>query len=26
MSGGIRGACSYHDGESSNPPGPPPIY
>ena len=26
MSGGIRGACSYHGGESDNPPGPPPIY
>lgn len=26
MSGGLRGACSYHGGESSNPPGPPPIY
>lgn len=26
MSGGIQGACSYHGGESSNPPGPPPIY
>jgi hypothetical protein len=26
MSGGIQGACSHHAGESSNPPGPPPIY
>lgn len=26
MSGGIQGACSYHGGESSNPPGPPPNY
>jgi hypothetical protein len=26
MSGGIQGACSSHGGESSNPPGPPPIY
>jgi hypothetical protein len=26
MSGGIQGACSYHGGESSNPPGPPPVY
>ena len=26
MSGGIQGACSGHGGESSNPPGPPPVY
>lgn len=25
-SGGIQGACSYHGGESNNPPGPPPSY
>jgi hypothetical protein len=25
-SGGIQGACSYHRGESNNPPGPPPTY
>jgi hypothetical protein len=26
MSGGIQGTCSYHGGDSSNPPGPPPNY